>query len=65
MRRIETKRLYIRNFMKEDASSCLYGWGRDESLGDYIMGYPMNIDQMNFFDIPYQELRIGEIGHLQ
>ena len=89
--RIETKRLYIRHFMTDDTSKCLQGWGTDEHLGDFILGYPMNMEQMNFFvnamvensnawvivekesdacigyitfDIPYQELKIGEIGYV-
>ena len=89
--RIETKRLYIRHFMTDDTSKCLQGWGRDEHLGDFILGYPMNMEQMNSFvnamvensnawvivekesdacigyitfDIPYQELKIGEIGYV-
>ena len=91
MMKIETERLYIRHFVNEDASICFEGWGTDEHLGDFIMGYPMNMDQMNSFvnamvkntnawvivekesgacigyisfDIPYQELRIGEIGYV-
>ena len=47
--KIETERLYIRHFVNEDASICFEGWGTDEHLGDFIMGYPMNMDQMNSF----------------
>ena len=35
--------------MNEDASICFEGWGTDEHLGDFIIGYPMNMDQMNSF----------------
>lgn len=42
MMKIETERLYIRHFVNEDASICFEGWGTDEHLGDFIMGYPMN-----------------------
>lgn len=49
MMKIETERLYIRHFVNEDASICFEGWGTDEHLGDFIMGYPMNMDQMNSF----------------
>lgn len=88
---IETERLYIRHFLKEDSLSCFHGWGTDEKLGDYILGYPMDRNQMESFvftmvqnqnawvitekdsnecigyvsfDVPYQELRIGEIGYV-
>ena len=44
MMKIETERLYIRHFVNEDASICFEGWGTDEHLGDFIMGYPMNMD---------------------
>ena len=55
MMKIETERLYIRHFVNEDASICFEGWGTDEHLGDFIMGYPMNMDQMNSFCKCYGE----------
>ena len=29
---LETNRLLIRNFVAEDAHSCLEGWGKDKGL---------------------------------
>ncbi|MBP3489939.1 MAG: GNAT family N-acetyltransferase [Roseburia sp.] len=46
---LETERLFIRNFEMEDAHSCLKGWGEDKNLGKYILGYPMEEDQMISF----------------
>ena len=43
---LETNRLIIRNFKIEDAHSCFEGWGRDENLGKYILGYPIEEKQM-------------------
>ena len=45
----ETKRLRIRHFKKEDAESCYQGWGKDERLGSFILGYPMNLSKMEDF----------------
>ncbi|MGN0669107.1 MAG: GNAT family N-acetyltransferase [Oscillospiraceae bacterium] len=43
---LETSRLLIRNFEKDDAHSCFEGWGKDKNLGKYILGYPMEEEQM-------------------
>lgn len=45
----ETERLFIRHFEIGDAASCLEGWGTDSSLGNYILGYPMEKAQMESF----------------
>ncbi|MGN0640190.1 MAG: GNAT family N-acetyltransferase [Oscillospiraceae bacterium] len=42
----ETSRLFIRNFEKDDARSCFEGWGKDKNLGKFILGYPMEFEQM-------------------
>ena len=46
---VETDRFLLRHFMKEDIEGCLEGWGRDKKLGDYILGYPMDIGGMSDF----------------
>ena len=46
---LETNRLLIRNFVAEDAPSCLEGWGKDKELGKYILGYPAEEKQMEAF----------------
>lgn len=46
---METKRLLLRHFCEGDAGSCYGGWGKDESLGHYILGYPMNQMEMSSF----------------
>lgn len=47
---IETQRLLIRNFCKNDIDLCYQSWGQDKSLGKYIILYPMtNIHQMEDF----------------
>lgn len=46
---LKTERLLIRNFKIEDSCSCFKGWGKDESLGKYIVGYPMEEKQMESF----------------
>ena len=38
---LETERLFMRNFCKDDIKSCFDSWGQDESLGKYIVSYPM------------------------
>ena len=38
---LETERLFMRNFCKDDIKSCYDSWGQDESLGKYIVLYPM------------------------
>lgn len=43
---LETSRLLIRNFEKNDAHSCFEGWGKDKNLGKFILGYPMEEEQM-------------------
>ena len=43
---LETSRLLIRNFEKDDAHSCFEGWGKDKNLGKFILGYPMEEKQM-------------------
>lgn len=46
----ETERLLIRNFVPEDAASCMESWGRDVNLGRYILSYPMkDPEQMKNF----------------
>lgn len=46
----ETERLLIRNFVPEDAASCMESWGRDVNLGRYILSYPMkDPEQMKSF----------------
>lgn len=90
--KFETERLFIRNFLPEDAASCMEGWGKDVNLGRYILSYPMkDLEQMKNFaeflskqqnawlliekesrnavgyvtmDIPYEILKIGEIGYV-
>ena len=57
---LETNRLLIRNFVVEDAHSCLEGWGKDKSLekeSKNCIGYVT-------IDIPYIQLGIGEIGYV-
>lgn len=46
---LETERLWMRHFQMEDVKSCYLGWGRDEKLGSCILGYPMNLEQMEHF----------------
>lgn len=88
---MDTTRLLIRNFQKKDATGCFRNWGQDNSLGKYIILYPMkNLQEMENFinllalnkdawvviekntrepigyitvDIPYQQLKIGEIAY--
>ena len=36
---LKTNRLLIRNFVVEDAHSCLEGWGKDKKLGIGEIGY--------------------------
>ncbi|MDE6219038.1 MAG: GNAT family N-acetyltransferase [Lachnospiraceae bacterium] len=44
---LETGRLWIRHFRESDVYECWESWGQDESLGKYIVPYPMtNIKQM-------------------
>ena len=38
---LETERLLIRNFDKNDAKACYQSWGQDKLLGQYIVLYPM------------------------
>ena len=45
----ETERLCIRHFDSVDADSCYKGWGQDEQLGKFILGYPMNKETMKSF----------------
>lgn len=49
MNEIHTERLTIRHFKEEDAASCFAGWGKDKNLGKYILGYPMEEQQMRAF----------------
>ncbi len=46
---LETERLFVRNFEIKDTYSCFKGWGKDKSLGKYILGYPMEEKQMASF----------------
>lgn len=47
---METERLLIRNFVKEDAYACFDSWGKDKELGKYIPLYPMKtLQQMQDF----------------
>lgn len=45
----ETERLCIRHFDPADVDSCYKGWGRDEQLGKFILGYPMTKETMKSF----------------
>ncbi len=45
----ETERLCIRHFDSVDVDSCYHGWGRDEQLGKFILGYPMTKETMKSF----------------
>ena len=45
----ETERLCIRHFDPVDVDSCYQGWGRDEQLGKFILGYPMTKETMKSF----------------
>ena len=46
-RLLETARLRMRNFRESDIGPCWESWGQDESLGRYIVSYPMgDIRQM-------------------
>ena len=45
----ETERLCIRHFATADVDSCYKGWGRDEQLGKFILGYPMTKETMKSF----------------
>ena len=47
--RYETERLCIRHFDLADVDSCYKGWGQDEHLGKFILGYPMNKETMKSF----------------
>ena len=47
--RYETGRLCIRHFEPADVDSCYKGWGQDEQLGKFILGYPMNKETMKSF----------------
>lgn len=38
---LETARLRMRNFRESDIGPCWESWGQDESLGRYIVSYPM------------------------
>ncbi len=39
--KIETKRLILRKFEKQDTEKCYMGYGRDRELGRYLPMYPM------------------------
>lgn len=42
-----TKRLYIRNYKKEDAEDCFKNWGQDKETGKYVYNYPIeDLDRM-------------------
>lgn len=45
----EIERLCIRHFEPADVDSCYKGWGRDEQLGKFILGYPMAKETMKSF----------------
>ena len=45
----ETERLCIRHFEPADVDSCYKGWGKDEQLGKFIVGYPMPKEKMKSF----------------
>ncbi len=47
--RYETERLCIRHFDLADVDSCYKGWGQDEQLGKFIVGYPMAKETMESF----------------
>ena len=47
--RYETERLCIRHFDFADVDSCYKGWGQDEQLGKFIVGYPMAKETMESF----------------
>ena len=38
---METKRLLLRNFTLNDIDACYQCWGQDQTLGRYILNYPM------------------------
>lgn len=38
---METKRLLLRNFSLNDIDACYQCWGQDQTLGRYILNYPM------------------------
>lgn len=45
---IETKRLLIRHFCEKDTDECYQSWGKDASLGQYMIPYPVtDMCQMN------------------
>ena len=45
----ETERLCIRHFDPVNVDSCYKGWGQDEHLGKFILGYPMTEETMKSF----------------
>ena len=47
--RYEMERLCIRHFDLADVDSCYKGWGQDEQLGKFIVGYPMAKETMGSF----------------
>lgn len=51
----ETERLCIRHFEPADVDSCYKGWGQDEQLGKFILGYPMNRETMMSFVMTMKE----------
>lgn len=38
---METERLVIRNFQMSDVERCFENWGQDQSLGKYLVMFPM------------------------
>lgn len=54
---METNRLIIRSFEKSDVEKCYKNWGQDDSLGRYLIMYPMkSISEM-------ENLIFGFIGN--
>ena len=44
---METERLMIRNFQMSDVEGCFENWGQDQSLGKYLVMFPMqSIEEM-------------------
>lgn len=89
---IETDRLIIRKFKRTDTEKCYENFGKDKSLGRYLIMFPMgDVHEMEqliagfmehskawvieekashepigyvSLDIPYESLKIGEIGYV-
>lgn len=47
---METNRLIIRGFIRDDVDKCFENWGQDESIGRYLPMFPMkNTVEMGHF----------------